>query len=139
MRSARGPLHLLFFTICLLTTAFTVDSTNPDAKYRKALLDEKVTAIIQETAVEIANRFTIEMESIGTDMNPIHLRCSAHQKLTPGRIVQIFKNITAREVFWRKPRQASFVGRGVLDGRVSCGNGRRTLELAEGRTVCAAP
>jgi len=35
--------------------------------YRKALLDEEVTGIIQETAAEIADRFPIEMEAIGTD------------------------------------------------------------------------
>ena len=72
-------------------------------KYRKALLDEEVTAIIQETAAEIADRFPIEIEAIGTDKNHIHLLCSAHPKMAPGRIVQMFKSITAREIFRRKP------------------------------------
>ena len=72
-------------------------------KYRKALLDEGVTAIIRETATEIAERFPIEMEAIGTDKNHIHLLCGAHPKMAPGRIVQIFKSITAREIFRRKP------------------------------------
>jgi putative transposase len=72
-------------------------------KYRKALLDEEVTTIIQETAAEIAERFPIEMEAIGTDKNHIHLLCSAHPKMAPGRIVQMFKSITAREIFRRKP------------------------------------
>jgi putative transposase len=72
-------------------------------KYRKALLDEAVTAIIQETATEIAERFPIEMEAIGTDKNHVHLLCSAHPKMAPGRIVQMFKRITAREIFRRKP------------------------------------
>jgi hypothetical protein len=35
-------------------------------KYRKGLLDEAVTAIIQETAAEIAERFPIEMEAMST-------------------------------------------------------------------------
>lgn len=72
-------------------------------KYRKALLDEEVTAIIEDTAAEIAERFPIEMEAIGTDKHHIHLLCSAHPKMAPGRIVQIFKSITAREIFRRKP------------------------------------
>ena len=72
-------------------------------KYRKALLDEEVTAIIQETAVAIAERLPIEMEAIGTDKNHIHLLCSAHPKMAPGRIVQVFKSLTAREIFRRKP------------------------------------
>ncbi len=72
-------------------------------KYRKALLDEAVTAIIQDTAAEIADRFPIEMEAIGTDKNHLHLLCSAHPKMAPGRIVQIVKSRTAREIFRRKP------------------------------------
>jgi putative transposase len=72
-------------------------------KYRKALRDEAVTTIIRETALEIAERFPIEMEAIGTDKNHIHLLCNAHPKVAPGRIVQIFKSITAREIFRRKP------------------------------------
>ena len=72
-------------------------------KYRKALLDEAVMTIIQETAAEIAERFPIEMEAIGTDKNHIHRLCSAHPKMAPGRIVQLFKSLTAREIFRRKP------------------------------------
>ena len=72
-------------------------------KYRKTLLDEAVTTIIRETAAEIAERFPIEMEAMGTDQNHIHLLCSAHPKMAPGRIVWIFKRITAREIFRRKP------------------------------------
>ena len=72
-------------------------------KYRKALLDDEVTAIIRETAAEIAERFPVEMEAIGTDKNHIHLLCSAHPKMAPGRIVQIFKSLTAREIFRRRP------------------------------------
>ena len=72
-------------------------------KYRKTLLDEAVTTIIQETAVEIAERFPIEREAIGTDKNHLHLLCSAHPTVAPGRMVQIFKSITAREIFRRKP------------------------------------
>jgi REP-associated tyrosine transposase len=72
-------------------------------QYRKALLDAAVAAIIQETAAEIVERFPIEMEAIGTDTNHIHVLCSAHPKVAPGRIVQIFKSLTAREIFRRKP------------------------------------
>ena len=72
-------------------------------KYRKALLDSEVTNIIQETSEEIAKRYPIEMEAIGYDKEHIHLLCGAHPKLAPGRIVQIFKGITAREIFRRNP------------------------------------
>lgn len=72
-------------------------------KYRKALLDPEVANIIQETAEGIAERHSIEMEAIGCDKDPIHLLCGAHPKVAPGRIVPIFKSITAREIFRRKP------------------------------------
>ena len=72
-------------------------------KYRRALLDEEVTEIIQQTAEGIAERYAVTMEAIGCDKDHIHLLCSAHPKVAPGRIVQIFKSITAREVFRRKP------------------------------------
>ena len=72
-------------------------------KYRKALVDSEVTAIIQETAEGISERYAIDMEAIGCDKDHIHLLCGAHPKVAPGRIVQIFKSITAREIFRRKP------------------------------------
>ena len=66
-------------------------------------MDSEVTKIIQETSEEIAERYPIEMEAIGYDKDHIHLLCSAHPKVAPGRVVQIFKRITAREIFRRKP------------------------------------
>ena len=72
-------------------------------KYRKAFLDSEVTQIIKETSAGISERYSIEMEAIGCDDDHIHLLCGAHPKIAPGRIVQIFKSITAREVFRRKP------------------------------------
>ena len=72
-------------------------------KYRKALLDSEVTNIIRETAVGIAERYSIEMEAIGCDKDHIHVLCGAHPKVAAGKIVQIFNSITAREIFRRKP------------------------------------
>ena len=72
-------------------------------KYRKSLLDVEVTQIIVETSREISERYEIEFEQIGCDGNHIHLLCSAHPKVSPGQIVRIFKSITAREIFRRRP------------------------------------
>ena len=72
-------------------------------KYRKALLDDEVAEIIQQTAEGISERYAIEMEAIGCDKDHIHLLCGAHPKVAPSKIVQIFKSITAREIFSRKP------------------------------------
>jgi len=71
-------------------------------KYRKALLDSDVTAIIEETAVGISERYAIEIEALGCDRDHVHLLCGADPKVAPGKIVQIFKSITACEIFRRK-------------------------------------
>ena len=72
-------------------------------KYRKALLVGEVVEIIKETAIGIEERYAIEFEAIGMDKDHIHILCSAHPKMSPGQIVRIFKSITAREIFKRKP------------------------------------
>ncbi len=72
-------------------------------KYRKALLDEDVVGIIRETAIGIEERYEIEIEALGMDKDHIHILCGGHPKISAGRIVQIFKSITAREIFQRKP------------------------------------
>ncbi|MBK8276561.1 MAG: IS200/IS605 family transposase [Nitrospira sp.] len=72
-------------------------------KYRKALLDDEVTAILREAATEIAERFPIERGARGTDKDHLHLLCSAHPKIAQGQSVQVFKRITARDIFRRKP------------------------------------
>ena len=73
-------------------------------KYRKALLDGEVSGVIRETAQGIEQRYGIEVEALGLDQNHVHVLCSAHPKYAPGRIVQIFKSLTAREVFRQVPR-----------------------------------
>ena len=72
-------------------------------KYRKALLDKSVVEIVVEIAQGISERYDIEMEKIGCDKDHIHLLCSAHPKIAPGQIVRVFKSITAKEIFKRKP------------------------------------
>jgi len=66
-------------------------------------MDSAANAIITETAEGIFQRCAIEMEAVGCDKDHIDLLCGAHPKVSPGRIVQIFKNITAREIFRQKP------------------------------------
>jgi putative transposase len=72
-------------------------------KYRKALLDEEVIRIIRETAIGIEERYEVEFEALGMDRDHIHVLCGGHPKISPGQIVRIFKSITAREIFRRKP------------------------------------
>ena len=72
-------------------------------KYRKVLLDSAVIKIIEEAVLGIQERYEIEIEALGMDNDHIHILCGAHPKISVGRIVQIFKSITAREIFRKKP------------------------------------
>ena len=58
------------------------------------------------------------MEALGCDKDHIHLLCGAHPKIAPGRIVQVFKSITAREIFLKKPsvKKALWGGEFWTDG-----------------------
>ncbi len=66
-------------------------------------MDREIEKIIIGVAKGIEERYAIEIEAMGLDIDHIHLLCGSHPKLSPGRIVQIFKSITAREIFKRKP------------------------------------
>ena len=61
-------------------------------KYRKVLIDREVTDIITEAEQGIQERNDIKVEAISCDRDHIHLLCSAHTKIAPGRIVQIIKH-----------------------------------------------
>ncbi len=52
-------------------------------------------------AAEIADRFPVEMEAIGTNQNHVHLLSSVHTKVAPVWIVQMFRRITVQETFRR--------------------------------------
>jgi putative transposase len=44
-------------------------------------LDKEVVEIIRETAIEIQERYDIELERLGMDNDHIHLLCGAHPKI----------------------------------------------------------
>ncbi len=72
-------------------------------KYRRALLEPRVSAAILEIAKDIEERYELSFEKIGTDGDHIHLLCSFHPKYGWSQVVGMFKSITARELFRRFP------------------------------------
>ncbi len=68
-------------------------------KYRKALLRADVETELVRIAAAIQDRYEIEFEQMGADMDHLHILCSAHPKMSPGSIVRMFKSISARELF----------------------------------------
>jgi putative transposase len=48
-------------------------------------------------------RYDLEIEELGCDTDHIHLLCSFSPKYSGGKIVRLFKSITARELFKQHP------------------------------------
>ncbi|MCK4356027.1 IS200/IS605 family transposase, partial [Candidatus Bipolaricaulota bacterium] len=65
---------------------------------------EEIVQAVKEIALEIQERYEIEMEQIGCDRDHIHVLCRAHPKYAPGQLVRVIKSITARELFKRFPK-----------------------------------
>ena len=73
-------------------------------KYRKVILGhaDRSHSLI-EIGKEIEERYEIEFEQIGIDADHVHYLISAAPKFSPGRVMQIIKSLTARELFRRHP------------------------------------
>lgn len=72
-------------------------------KYRKALLTNEIPLAIVQIAQEIGERYDIQFEKIGTDLNHIHLLISFPPKHSGSDVVRIFKSITAKQLFKQFP------------------------------------
>ena len=73
------------------------------AKYRRAVIDEKVDQVVKEVCLEIANRYQIEFLEIGTDKDHVHFLVQSVPSYSPTKIITIIKSLTAKEVFAREP------------------------------------
>ena len=103
-------------------------------KYRKALLGGETVAMLKTITYELAERYALDIEQMGTDRDHIHLLVSAHPKYAPGQIVRLYKSITARELFRRHPalRRELWGGEFWTDGYyVATVSERGTWEVVE--------
>ena len=73
------------------------------AKYRRAVIDEKVDRVLKDVCLEIAKRYQIEFLEIGTDKNHVHFLVQSVASYSPTKIITMIKSLTAREVFARVP------------------------------------
>ena len=75
------------------------------AKYRRLVFKEVVTLdqVIKDICLEIEKRYDIHFVEIGTDQDHVPFLIQSVPAISPTRIVQIVKSITAREVFQKKP------------------------------------
>ena len=73
------------------------------AKYRKAVIDNKVDQVIKEVCLDVAKRYQVEFLEIGTDKNHVHFLVQSVPTYSPTKIITMIKSLTAREVFVRMP------------------------------------
>src|SRR3989339_1336459 len=75
------------------------------AKYRRLVFKEvaNLDQTIKDICLEIEKRYDIHFVEIGTDQDHVHFLIQSVPAISPTRIVQIVKSITAREVFQKKP------------------------------------
>lgn len=92
IKKSHNVSHLLYHLVC-------------PAKYRKLVFRDisGVDKAIKEICIEIQKRYDIHFVEIGTDDDHIHFLIQSVPMISPSKIVQIIKSITAREVFKRKP------------------------------------
>jgi putative transposase len=69
------------------------------AKYRRAVFTAPVDQKLKEVCLDISKRYEIAFLEIGTDQDHVHFLVQSVPMLSPKRIVQIIKSITAREIF----------------------------------------
>jgi REP element-mobilizing transposase RayT len=69
------------------------------AKYRRDVFTMEVSQTLKDLCLQISKRYEIHFLEIGTDEDHVHFLIQSVPTLSPQRITQIIKSITAREIF----------------------------------------
>jgi putative transposase len=73
------------------------------AKHRRKVFTEEVENTLKEVCMGIGERHEMHFVEIGADEDHVHFLIQSAPVLSPHRIVQIVKSITAKEVFRLHP------------------------------------
>ena len=73
------------------------------AKYRRVVFTEDIDESLRMVCDEISMRYEIEFIEIGTDADHVHFLIQSVPTMSPTRIIQTVKSITAKEIFKRHP------------------------------------
>ena len=69
------------------------------AKYRRAVIDQKVDDVLKSVCLEIEKRYQLKFLEIGADGDHVHFLVQSVPTYSVTKIVTLIKSITAREVF----------------------------------------
>lgn len=63
------------------------------AKYRRAVIDEKVDQVLKEVCLDIADRYQIEFLKIGIDKDHVHFLVQSVPSYSPTKIITMIKSL----------------------------------------------
>jgi putative transposase len=78
-------------------------------KYRRKVLSEEVYETLREVCLEISQRYEIHFLEIGCDEDHVHFLIQSVPMLSPKKIVNTVKSLTAREIFRLHPEVKRFL------------------------------
>lgn len=73
------------------------------AKYRRAVIDEKVDLVLRDVCLDIELRYQLKFLEIGTDEDHVHFLIQSVPTYSVTKVVTLVKSIIAKEVFARCP------------------------------------
>jgi putative transposase len=73
-------------------------------KYRKGILTPEIAEYAKQVFGKIAEEYDLIIDTVGIVEDHVHIFLEAPPRLSPSRIVQILKSISARELFREFPR-----------------------------------
>lgn len=83
-------------------------------KYSRKILFGPRIKFLKQTILDIAERYEYTIEAVGTDDNHVHVFAGAHPAISPAKMIQVIKSITARELFRQYPDIKSFLWGGAV-------------------------
>lgn len=72
-------------------------------KYRKSLLDIKVSDFLKQVCIDISERHEIIFLEIGTDLNHVHFLVQSVPMMSVSKIVQVIKGNISKQIFLKFP------------------------------------
>ncbi len=78
-------------------------------KYRRSVLTDEVSKILQEICLGISSQYEIHFLEIGCDENYVHFLIQSVPLLSPKKIVNTVKSLTAREIFRLHPEVKQYL------------------------------
>lgn len=79
-------------------------------KYRRKVLTSEVSKTLKNICLEITYRYEIHFLEIGCDDDHVHFLLQSVPMVSPKKIVNTIKSLTAREIFRLHPEVKRFYG-----------------------------